>query len=74
MQDQVEDQRTYIQLDNFLKAIEMFINDVKLDPYILTKQLLTIYFSGNEQVSLPEIAKFFKRFKSYFLANDAALF
>ena len=67
MENQIEDQRTYIQLDNFIKAIEMFVNDVRLDPYILTKQLLTIYFSGNDQITMPEMAKFFKRFKSFFL-------
>ena len=40
----------HIQLHNFIKAIEMVTNDVKLDPYILVSKLLTTYYSGMEKI------------------------
>jgi hypothetical protein len=50
-----------------MKAVEMIMNDVKLDPFILVSKLLTTYFSGMEKVNIEEFKKFFARFESYFL-------
>ena len=52
----------HIQLHNFIKAIEMVMNDTKLDPYILVSKLLSTYYSGVEKISLPDFKKFFGRF------------
>lgn len=40
----------HIQLHNFIKATEMVMNDVKLDPYILVSKLLATYYSGMEKI------------------------
>lgn len=61
-------------MHNFIKAIEMVMNDTKLDPFILVSKLLTTYFSGLEKVKLEDFEKFFARFESYFNPADAALF
>jgi len=41
----------HIQLHNFIRAVEMVMNDTKLDPFILVSKLLTTYYSGIEKVS-----------------------
>jgi hypothetical protein len=64
----------HIQLHNFIRAIEMVMNDVKLDPYILVSKLLTTYYSGFEKISYSDFKKFFVRFQSYFLEQDVKLF
>jgi hypothetical protein len=56
----------HIQLHNFLKSVEMVMNDVKLDPYILVSKLLTTYYSGMEKIKLQDFKKFFVRFEAYF--------
>jgi len=65
---------SHIQLHNFIKAIEMVLNDVKLDPYILVSKLLTTYYSGQEKIPFEDFAKFFSRFDTYFVKNDAKMF
>ena len=49
----------HIQLHNLLKAIEMVLNDVKLDPFILVSKLLTTYYSGMEKIRFQDFKKFF---------------
>ena len=56
----------FIQMNNFLSAIESIMNDVKLDPYILTYKLLQTFYSGNERISIEDFKKFFARFETYF--------
>ena len=56
----------HIQLHNLIKAIEMVLNDVKLDPFILVSKLLTTYYSGMEKIRFQDFKKFFIRFDSYF--------
>jgi hypothetical protein len=63
-----------IQLHNFIRAVEMVMNDVKLDPFVLVSKLLITFFSGSEKVKFEDFKKFFFRFESYFSANDVALF
>ena len=57
---------SHIQLHNFIKAVEMVMNDVKLDPFILVSKLLTTYYSGMEKIKIEDFKKFFVRFESYF--------
>jgi len=64
----------HIQLHNFIKAIEMVTNDVKLDPFILVSKLLTTYYSGMEKIKFADFKKFFVRFETYFQGNDIYLF
>ena len=64
----------FIQLTNFIAAIEMVLNDVKLDPYILTYKLLLTFYSGQEQIVIGDLKKFFVRFETYFLGNDIRMF
>ena len=64
----------FIQLQNFTQAVEMVMNDVKLDPYILVYKLLIFFYSGNETLSMPELKKFFARFETYFQGNDVQMF
>lgn len=52
----------HIQLHNFIRAIEMVMNDTKLDPYILVSKLLTTYYSGFEKITYSDFKKFFVRF------------
>ena len=59
-----------IQLNNFITAIEMVMNDVKLDPYVLTYKLLLTFYSGQENISMKDFEKFFARFNSYFPDKD----
>lgn len=56
----------FIQLNKFIHAIEMVMNDVKLEPYVLTHKLLLTYYSGQEMVRMVDIKKFFARFERYF--------
>lgn len=63
-----------IQLHNYIKAIEMVLNDVKLDPFILVSKLLTTYYSGMEKVKFDDFKKFFNRFESYFIKSDIVMF
>ena len=51
-----------IQLHNFIKAIEMVMNDVKLDPFILVSKLLATYYSGMEKIKFQDFRQFFIRF------------
>lgn len=44
----------------------MIMNDVKLDPYILVHKLLLFFYSGNENLQMGDIKKFFARFETYF--------
>jgi len=60
----------FFQLNNFIHAIEMVMNDVKLEPYVLTHKLLLTYYSGQEQVRMADIKKFFARFEQYFQPSD----
>ena len=64
----------HIQLSNFIKAVEMVMNDTKLDPFILVSKLFTTYYSGMEKVSFEDFKKFFVRFNSYFAESDTKLF
>lgn len=64
----------FIQMNNFLNAIESIMNDVKLDPYILTYKLLQTFYSGNERISIEDFKKFFARFETYFQGNDIQMF
>jgi hypothetical protein len=64
----------HIQLHNFIKATEMVMNDVKLDPYILVSKLLATYYSGMEKIKFQDFRQFFLRFESYFQGNDVDLF
>ena len=64
----------FIQLQNFTQAVEMVMNDVKLDPYILVYKLLIFFYSGTENLALPDLKKFFARFETYFQGNDIRLF
>lgn len=64
--NQVSVALAHIQLHNFLKSIEMVMNDVKLDPYILVSKLLTTYYSGMEKIKIADFKKFFIRFETYF--------
>lgn len=57
---------SHIQLHNFIKACEMVMNDVKLDPYILVSKLITTYYSGMEKIKFADFKKFFARFETYF--------
>jgi len=57
---------SFIQLNNFITAIEMVMNDVKLDPYILTYKLLLTFYSGVENINMRDFRQFFNRFESYF--------
>lgn len=57
----------HVQLHNFIKAVEMVMNDTKLDPFILVSKLLTTYYSGMEKITFQDFKKFFLRFESYFL-------
>ena len=61
-------------MQNFISAIEMVMNDVKLDPYILVYKLLLFFYSGNEHLQMRDIKKFFARFETYFLKDDIRLF
>ena len=63
-----------IQRENFIQAVEMVMNDVKLDPYILVYKLLIFFYPGNENLSLDELKQFFARFASYFQGNDVDMF
>lgn len=36
----------FVQLGSFIYAIEMVLNDIKLDPYILVYKLLLTFYSG----------------------------
>ena len=65
---------SHIQLHNFIKAVEMVMNDVKLDPFILVSKLLTTYYSGMEKIKAEDFKKFFVRFESYFQPRDVTLF
>ena len=56
----------HIQLHNFIKAIEMVMNDSKLDPYILVSKLMTTYYAGVEKIDINNLKKFFVRFGTYF--------
>ena len=53
-------------MHNFIKAIEMVMNDSKLDPYILVSKLLTTYYAGVEKIDYTNLRKFFVRFGTYF--------
>lgn len=64
----------FIQLQNFIAAIEMIMNDVKLDPYILVHRLLRFFYSGHEHLQMRDIKKFFARFETYFQKDDIRLF
>ena len=64
----------HIQLHNLIKAIEMVLNDVKLDPFILVSKLLTTYYSGMEKIRFEDFKKFFIRFDSYFQPGDVVMF
>ena len=64
----------FIQLSNFISAIEMVLNDVKLDPYILTYKLLLTFYSGQEQITMGDMKKFFVRFETYFTGQDIMMF
>ena len=57
-----------------MKAVEMVMNDVKHDPYILTLKLLTTLYSGHESVNMEDFKKFFARFETYFDKLDQKLF
>jgi len=57
-----------------MKAVEMVMNDVKHDPYILTLKLLTTLYSGHESVTMEDFKKFFARFETYFDKLDVQLF
>ena len=46
------------------------MNDVKLEPFVLTHKLLLTFFSGQEVVRMTDIKKFFARFERYFQASD----
>lgn len=48
----------------------MVMNDVKLEPYVLTHKLLLTYYSGQEIVRMTDIKKFFARFERYFQGSD----
>lgn len=48
----------------------MVMNDVKLEPYVLTHKLLLTYYSGQEIVRMSDIKKFFARFERYFQSSD----
>ena len=56
----------FVQLNKFLQAIEMTMNDVKTDPYNLVHKLLLTFYSGQEVVTVTDFHKFFGRFDSYF--------
>ena len=64
----------FIQLNNFISAIEMVLNDIKLDPYILVYKLLLTFYSGQEQLTMSNFKKFFARFETYFEGNDIKIF
>lgn len=64
----------FIQLNNFIKAVEMVMNDTKLDPYILTYKLLLTFYSGQELINMTDFKKFFARFEFYFQGNDIRMF
>lgn len=48
----------------------MVMNDVKLEPYVLTHKLLLTFYSGQEMVRMVDIKKFFARFEKYFQRSD----
>ena len=56
----------FVQLGSFINAIEMVLNDIKLDPYILVYKLLLTFYSGQEQITMQNFKKFFARFETYF--------
>lgn len=64
----------HIQLHNLIRAIEMVLNDVKLDPFILVSKLLTTYYSGMQKVKFDDFKKFFNRFETYFISSDIVMF
>jgi hypothetical protein len=47
-------------------AIEMVMNDIKLDPYILVYKLLLTFYSGQEKITMSNFKKFFARIETYF--------
>ena len=65
---------SHIQLHNLLIAIEMVLNDVKLDPFVLVSKLLQTYYSGMEKVRFQDLRKFFQRFETYFVPGDVLAF
>ena len=64
--DNSNNSQAFIQVNTFMKAVEMVMNDVRHDPYILTLKLLTTLYSGHETITLVEFKKFFARFETYF--------
>mmetsp|Transcript_13312 Transcript_13312/g.22611 ORF Transcript_13312/g.22611 Transcript_13312/m.22611 type:complete len:299 (-) Transcript_13312:33-929(-) len=64
----------FIQLKNFIKAIEMVMNDVRLDPYVLTYKFFLTFYSGQEEILIDDLKKFFIKFETYFQPQDIRLF
>ena len=64
----------FVQLNNFMCAVEMVMNDIKLDPYILVYKLLLTFYSGQEKITMSNFKKFFARFETYFQGNDIKMF
>ena len=63
--------QSHVQLHNFIKASEMVMNDVKMDPFLLVSKMLASFYSGLEKIKFSDFKKFFIRFESYFQGNDA---
>ena len=64
----------FIQINAFIKAMEMVLNDSRLDPYNLVYKLLLTFFSGQQKIRPEQLDEFFQRFDTYFVEGDRKLF
>eukprot|EP00347_Sterkiella_histriomuscorum_P016480 403353018 len=55
-------------------AVEMIINDVKVDPYYLVQNLFQLFFRGEEKIEYSQFITFFGEFVTYFDQEDIDAF
>lgn len=63
-----------LNYEDFSKAVEMNMNDSKVDPFILVFFLLKMFFNNQSKVRFSEFKTFFGEFITYFEGNDIDLF